>query len=317
MASRTIRKTIVGIKAESTRGTWNAPTSTDLFKVSNFSLPDISPEIIDWAPLRNTMTPEDYIVGNITGTMSFDVAMPLTFDGDVAKVQWLDAFSPIFQAAGMKIESSTITPDDDADTGLSVSVNIDGHEERLVGAGANLSIKYTAGEVAIMTVELTGVYLQASEETAVSGTPNGCSPQVVEDINTFTLSGTRDIVSCLASLEINMGVELNKFPCAQSNKGIKYYEIANRSVKASIQLASSDTATWDDDLDEDFRTGVTTTATLEPLGTGSGNEVVVHVTGKLTSKQGVDLEGNRFHDLELSGCGTAEGEIEITFEDEA
>ena len=331
---RKIKNAIIGIAPEATRGTFVAPTT--YYKVAELSLPDITADILDWETLRGTLTKEDYIIGNITASVSFDMAMPVAFSDITDANAWLGGMTPIFKAGGFEVHQGNVAntdvlgateiatnvyirPNDDSNSGLSVTISIDGHQEQIRGATANINYIYEAGQIAKINVTLEGIYVLADEVTQPTpGTLIGLKPQIVEDIYSFTLDGTNDFGgvprgACLNALEVTSNVTSSKYPCAQSGKGVKFYEITDREVKSTCTVASS--LGEDAQLDTDFRDGVATKVIMEGKELADGNNAIrVVVAGKITSKKGADVEGNRFHDIEVSGCGDKEQEFELMLE---
>jgi len=331
---RKIKNAIIGIGPESNRGTYLTPVT--YYKVAELSLPDITADILNWETLRGTLTREDYIIGNITASVSFDMAMPVAFSDIAAADLWLAGMIPLFEAGGFEVHQGNISntdvlgdteiatnvyirPNDESNSGLSVTISVDGHQEQIRGATANINYVYEAGQIAKINVTLEGVYVLATEVTQPTpGTLIGLKPQIVEDIYSFILNGTNEFGgaprgACLNALEVTSNVTSSKYPCAQADKGIKFYEITDREVKSTCTVASS--LGEDAQLDEDFREGVATKVIMEGRELADGNNAVrVVVAGKITSKKGADVEGNRFHDIEVSGCGEKEQEFELMME---
>ena len=317
------RNTVVGLNAEATRGEWAAPAVTDLFEVANLEEPTVNGEVLEWFTLRNTFTPDKYIMGNITCSFGFDMAMPLGFATDAARNAWCTYMSDVFKACGFQTSTIAvdvdidITPDDDADTGMSCAINVEGLEYRIRGAAGNVQWIYEAGQIARLHFTFEGVYNGCAEDT-LTGTPNGINPQVVEDMTLFRMTGATSgaTEACLNTMTVDAGLELAQYPCALDDKGISHYFPANRKVSASINAgnfldAHGGSTAKDDELDTMFTSGEQVTTTLSsPIYTNLTDMTVV---GELTGKTPANVNGAHNYDIEQSGSSaTAEGEMTWT-----
>jgi len=321
------KNTVVGWTKETTRGTAIAVADADFFEVAELSPPTINAETIDWSTLRKTFTPDNILVGNITAEVSFKLAWPLTMT-DAVHVEWVTQMTPLLEAAGLDVASATvstttttvITPDDDADSSVSVWVNVDSYRYKLRGCTANLSWDLNAGEVAVMNVTLSGIYDGAVVADSTFTTPYGLTPQIVEDVEVSSLyDGTNTMIGCFNTLNVDLGNEVQPYPCAQSDKGIGFYFNSGRAVVATINIGGVAAAigsgtSYDAELDTAFVNGTSVTLNYNNKATSDETYVEWQVVGNLTDKGPADVNGAHNHDLVLTGSGTAEGELSISVE---
>ena len=319
LQTRKIRTGIIGIDIEGVRGEYTEPNT--YFGLMDAAPMDVAPEIIEWQPMRNTMTTKDYLVSNIKASLPIKLAMPLSFSSATIGNAWLAGMTPIFKGAGLQVTDETtyasVKPDDNAQTTVSAFINIGGLESRMAGATLELKWSYNTKEIAVFEGTLTGNYVKNFENAApASPTFIEVDPVICKNVYAVTLAGTNTFGdenkgACCAKFEVDLGNELNPYDCMQAETGEKFQEITNRKVMANLTIGS-----WsgdDDDLDSDFRDGVAQTLTLTPVQSTASNPVIMIVNGKITNKGTEDVNGFGYHAIEVSGAGDAESEFELRF----
>ena len=238
---RLTRKQLLAAKAETTRGTYNAPAAADVFEVINLGFPQIGGDPLTWDTFRDTLTrdPDAVKNGTITATITFTTAFPLAAISGAAMTTYLANFGRFFNACGMQGVISTdmlITPDDDAVAGLSILFNIDGIAYQLRGCSGGFELLADAGQFYVINWEFEGVVSDVLEAAPLAVTSIvSQTPEVVESIGLFSIDdGTTTIVPCIKTLSTKCATTRAPYYCQAGGKGIAYYYISDRNITASI-----------------------------------------------------------------------------------
>ncbi len=321
---RYTRKAKVGIKEETTRGTWNAPTASDLYEVTELSLPTLDAETVTWEVLRDTFTsdPGSTLISRVTGSFTFKTAIPLTLantEGDTYTTE----MEPLFKAAGYQLNNAdpvfTFLPDDDSATGCSASVNVDGIEFRMTGCTFNFTIDLTVNQVPSITWTCNGIYTGAVEASATAGTAFSVTPEILRGVPASLLSdGTNSMYSCVKTFTVDSGNTLAPYECLSATNGVKFYYNTERAISATLltgpMLNAGGSTQYDAELDAAFRASTDMTYTFTTDATPTFRIIM---TGNITSLGPEEDNGVQRWNIGLKAAdATAEGEIAIRFEEQ-
>jgi hypothetical protein len=316
-------KRIIGIKAESTRGTYAAPQATDVYAVWDLNLVDRDAQVKEFSVLQNSLTrnPSGMVMGAIYGTANFKIYAIV--GSDSAQAAHITALTRIWNACGLQTTTvstaSVVKPHDAANTSVSVVVNVDGRDMTLRGASGNCKLVMTAGEVPYWDVTLTGVYT-GTTETASLGHANAYNPTpaIYNDTSAITLNdgagAAVDMYACWRSIELDPGYSVAPLANLNGTQGVQYFSrVGNPTPKLSFQCykfrTSNDATQYDAEADAAFRLGQTVTLTIADT---------VLAYGKLSQLQPTEDNGWVVWDgvIDLRSA-TAEAEWLVTVENAA
>jgi len=316
-------KKILGIKAETTRGTAITVTTADCYECWDLDV-SLEPQVKDYSILQNSLTRPlaGLIMGAIYGTIT--CKMYAIVGQSTAQAASITAMTRIWNACGLSQQAEstveTITPDDTANTSVSVLVNVDGRDRLFRGCSGNCQLVIAAGEVPYWDITLTGVYTGMSETAAlVPNTLYAPTKSIYSSVNAMSLAdGAGSPVSMLAcwkSITLDPGYAVAPLLDLGALQGVKYFSrVGNPAPKVNFTCYkfrdAANSSQYDAEADAAFRLNQTCTLAI-------ATSSMIAATGKLISLNMVEDNGWVAWEGVLDLRGAAEAEWKITIENAA
>lgn len=290
------RKRLLGVKAETTRGTYDAPGNSDWIEVWDLEL-SLDPQAEDLALFRNSLTRplSGLIMGPIYGTIAFKIFAMVGTNADAAA--YITGITPLLQASHLQYDdvATNIIPCHDADKGVSMVVHVDGVSQALRGCAGKMILVMEAGKVPYWDCSFTGVYMGATETTATVNAIFAPKKTVRTSAAAFTLAdGSYTYTSCLRELRLDTGYTVVPYPCSNAAQGIAYFAHSG-DYKPTLaitcgKLTKSDGTNYEAEMDAAFRANTAVTAVV-------ANEL--QADGVIESYNAVDDNGWLAHEMTI------------------
>lgn len=271
------RKRILLVKLESTYGTPETPTGSDAILVRNLDITPIESDVVSRDLVRPYFGGSDQLLANTRVSCSFEVELAGTGD-NTDQAALTPAYDSCLRACGMtsdltdntKVKYKPISSFASANTGATIVYNLDGVQHKVSGARGTFTISGAAGEIPVITFEMTGIYSSPTDTSAL--TPDYTSqaaPLIFKEGNTtnFSFFGHSGKLSSV-SLGCNNQIVYRELIGSNSKEVL----ITDRAPSGDVVIEAVTMAT------KDFFTtalGTSTGVLTFQHGTVSGNRVTV------------------------------------------
>ncbi|MEM6260159.1 MAG: phage tail tube protein [Planctomycetota bacterium] len=228
-----LKHSMLAIEAESTPGTAETLVDADAtFHVFNLTLPSFDfnvPEL----ERQGTMDMVSAEAGMITGTISFEVPLQY-FIVDLAP------------ALGLSVSATTLwAPDSDSSNWGTVTAGyyLDGRLHRLSGCMGNAVWRFAVGQVPVLAVTLSGVYVPPGAAAVLAGSIPEWSGSGMPTFkgDTLTIDGNDQ---CASELTFDLGNTVEPIEKASAAYGVSRFWIGNRKPTGTINPLAELLATY-------------------------------------------------------------------------
>ena len=285
------QKGLIGMKAESTNGTVNAPGNSEVIIVYDLEFDSLSEaEVLERFPIWASQSVQTPIAGTLAGTCSFTQHV-----GGSGTAATLPPFDEPLRACGWNlgvdspVTTHTYTPSSlgaggmdssSASEGATWTIYFwdDGILRKLAGATGNCKIIMEPGAPIRHEYEFTGVYV-ASTETVVVASPSlpaaAEPPRAVGSSITWTPDSGSAWTGCLRSLEIDLQRDIVPRPDLNAGTtGIKAFTSPKRDPIMTVvieQPTSLTASTSGQNWETVFTTPTRGAWSIGSIGSASGN----------------------------------------------
>jgi len=319
---RRIKRLIVGIKEEGTRGTYADPDITmplDAYCVFNADIPNLINDVQELECSNGTLTSGDdtVLVGDTQVKLSFDIAFPTELLSSADYSNYATYAEPIWKAAGTKFvtygSGKKIIPEDLSDTAISVKYDVDGYTYKVRGMVAeSVTVNIVAGKPTMARVSLIGTLESLSEAapTEAGVVPNfSLMPKTTDDFDiAFTITpedggSAFNVKAC--AYESTFTIANTVVPCDTYTvgKGIAFYYIADRKILFDVKSTSYYLSSTNDDANvtmyDSFTAGDVITAYLS--NKTANNILGIH--GRILDYQPINKNGILAYDISIKHTG--------------
>lgn len=241
------RKTLIGIKSETTQGTAVSPaaaTAGDYLLALDVEVKPIR-EIVERDYYRGSLDRVAHVIGKKHSTVSFKTEIKHSTEDTP-----LTGFTAALKACGFSFASGTgiFTPISDAPssnfygpaTSCTINVYKDGIKHQLVGCVGSVKFSFEAGKIAYAEFNFSGIDT-ISEEANPSITFENVTPLVVAS-STLSVNGVSTFICSKFDIDVDNTIAMRDD--INSANGIKGFVIVNRNPKGSADPEVDGVTVW-------------------------------------------------------------------------
>jgi Phage tail tube protein len=250
-----VERTVVLAKKETNYGTDAAPAGTDGVLCMNVR-PDVRFQSIMRNPQKQSLGNYPYIPetgGNAAGGgISFDVE--LRGAGSAYTTALLPKVDPLLQACGLTLTvssgtSASYAPVSTGIPGCTIWAYLDGQLNKYVGCRGSVKLSLKAGQPAVWSFTMQSLTTVLSDASLVAGTyeaANTTPPAWVKySTNSALKIGTGNIEAIVTAVEIDLGMNVQVAPNANTGNNRNEIVLAGRDVGGSMDPELVAVATYD------------------------------------------------------------------------
>ena len=307
------RKKQIAAKVESTKGTAETLSASDVTVYAEDLTFDYSPDEVVRNPLRSTLSRLASIPGRRIATLTCRVEIKGSGTSTTAT-----SWGTLLRGCGFSETegASDVTyafDSDDADTDtLTIAILNDGRQDLMYGARGTVSFEFTANQIVYATFNFTGIFSDTTDQSMYTGTFESTVPVTWKNasVTIGDLTGSTLVVSAM-TLDMNNTVTIRDN--ANATNGLSYAVITDRDPGGTadpdkVLVATTD---WIDKLHTPTLFTVETT-----VGSATGNTVKFSASSKAQiiargdgDRDGVAVDNITFKLRDTSSTG--DGEISI------
>lgn len=218
-----MKRSLLAIEAEATPGTAETLADADAaFHVFNLQAPDHDFAVQE-LERQGTMDMVTAEAGSITGTITFEIPLQY-FVVDLAP------------ALGLAVSATTLwaPSSDSSDWGtVTVGYYLDGRLHRLAGCMGTAGWRFRVGQVPVLAVTLSGVYVAPTDAAVLTGSIPEWSGSGMPTFKGDTLTiDSND--QCASELTFDLNNEVVPIEKASATHGVSRFWIANRKPSGTI-----------------------------------------------------------------------------------
>jgi hypothetical protein len=182
---------------------------------------------------------------------------------------------------------------------------------KILGCVGSLSLKLVAGNIAVLTASLKGLY-SAPTDAAFPGTPvyEASTPPLIESA-AFAINAISSLI--VKEVSIDMANEIVQRDDVSSSNGIKGFQVAGRKPKGQFNPEATQIATYDPYTDWN---GSTPRALTIQIGSVAGNKILITAPAVVLDEvKDADQSGVLAKDLPITfGQSAGDDEVCIKFQ---
>ena len=228
------RKRLIVCKIESTYGTDSAPTGSDALLVRNLDVTPLNAETVSRDLIRPYYGNSEQLLARTSSALSFEVE--LAGSGTAGTAPKFDAVLQACALAPTLVATTSVTynPVSAAIKSCTIWVNIDGVLHKFTGCRGTVSINGTLGQIPSLKFDLTSVYNEPTDATALTPTYTlQAYPLVFRQVSTSAFNFFSSTAFCLQAFEFNLSNETNYRDLIG---GVKEVLITGRKPAGSVTI---------------------------------------------------------------------------------
>ena len=242
---RRVKKLLVSIAEETTRGTYNDPSSS--ICMFNVDVPQLDTQLNELNCANGTLqeSTTSIIPGYSTLTGGFSLPYPLDKVPDMTS--FMAAMTPVFKASGLEVKDygandKITTPDDLTASRRSLKYTYDGFTYKVRGVViTSVEFLFEAGKPCMVNYQWKGVLHDLDEATPTENTTNpttlNITPCKADEITNSFTDGTNTYRGCVYKCSVKIENEVQPVESIGAEDGLKFFVITDRSY--TIEMAST------------------------------------------------------------------------------
>lgn len=293
-------------KAESTYGTDSSPTGAEWIEARNLSITPLDAETVDRNLAQPWMGSSGKIVAASWAKVSFEVLAAGSgtagtapkFDALLAACGFAKTVSP-----GVSVTYNLVSA---AFASVSIYVNIDGVNHKLVGARGTVGLSLSQKQIPVLRFEFDAAFVDPAAVTMPSVTRTGWPvEEPVNDINTTALSISA-VPLGFSTLELTLNTQRARLALPGPQSGV---EITDRAPSGTATVIAPALATFNPFT---LAWAATNVALSVTHGSAAGKKIKADAKLILSSVGYSDIEGMAAYDLSFDLVPSA-GNDELAF----